>query len=256
MPDPDVSGSLRLSRNELLALLRRVFEALFAKSCDYEALAEQIVWLECHGLGGLDLLHDCLAPLDREEHHGERLLLDACLAQGALIDLDADGESLICFGDLLADVAIARCARHETCKVEITNLREGQAIVPQIHRMAMAGRFAAARVTNRKSGKSWYAQVTGSSPLPELYGWDGAKDCGERVALSLVCSANEQALLSAIMDLYPNWPEPTMSAGQLARNYRDCLNNGVLVRDLTALHAIADRVLVEATEESRRGAGE
>ncbi|ANU06436.1 hypothetical protein A6F65_00108 [Paraurantiacibacter namhicola] len=252
----DGSGPLILSRNELLALLRRVFEALYGKTCDYEAMAEQILWLECHGLGGLDLLHDCLARLDGEERHADRHLLGAFLTKGPTIRFDAGGASLIGFGDLLADVLIARCAGGEIRQAEIADLRDARAILPQLHRMALAGRFAAVRISGRGNGADRFARVSASSPLPDLSGWEGAVDCAEQASLHLVCAGSEEGLRSAMRDLHPDWPEPAVTADQLAGTYRGSLNNGVKVRDLAALHAIADRVLVEATEESRRGAGE
>lgn len=256
MSGADVSGSLTLSRNELLALLRRVFEALYGKSCDYEAMAEQIVWLECHGLGGLDLLRTCLTRLDQEERPVDGILIVPFAEGGSSINVDAGGASLLCIGDLLADLLISRCAEQDRCKIEIADLLEGQAIVPQLSRMARAGCLAAGRITNLDDGTRWYAHVSGSSHLPVLSGWEGARDCGERVSLSMLCSTNEDSLRQAMTALDPNWPEPTISPGELANSYSDSLDKGITVGDLAAFNAIADRVLVEATEESRRGAGE
>ena len=256
MSGADVSGSLTLSRNELLALLRRVFEALYGKSCDYEAMAEQIVWLECHGLGGLDLLRTCLTRLDQEERKADGLLIGAFAAGGTSIELDAGGASLLCFGDLLADLLISRCAEQESRRIEIADLREGQAILPQLSRMERAGCLAAARITNLDDGTRWYAHVSGSAHLPALSGWETARDPVEKIALSLVCSTNEDSLRQAMAALDPRWPEPTISPGELAKSYSDSIDMGLAVGDLAAFNAIADRVLVEATEDSRRGAGE
>ncbi|MFN2099657.1 DUF3726 domain-containing protein [Altererythrobacter sp. MF3-039] len=256
MPGSGVNERHALSRNELLALLRRVFEAIFGKSCDYEAMAEQIAWLECHGLGGFDLLCACLNRLDNEEHPSDGLLIEASSADSVVNDLDAGGASLLCFGDVLADLLVARCADRESCRVKIANLREGQAIIPQLHRMALAGRFAAARITNPSNGTSWYAHVSSSAFLPVLSGFQETKDCGALVSLNVVCAANEHALQEAMNSLDPQWPEPTITPGQLADCNADCLRNGIPVSDLAALNAVADRILVEATEDSRRGAGE
>ncbi|WP_299193628.1 DUF3726 domain-containing protein [uncultured Erythrobacter sp.] len=256
MPEADVSRGPALSRNELLAFLRRVFEALLGKRCDYEAVAEQIVWLECHGLGGLDMLRACLTRLDLEEQNVESHLPGAFSVGGGAIDLDAGGGSLLCFGDLLTDMLIVQSAEQGSCRIEIADLREGQAVLPQLHRMALAGCFAAARVRNPQDGTSWSAHITAASRLPALSGCSGSSGCADAVSMSLICASSEPALRSAMHAFDPHWPEPTIASDQLAANYKRSLDSGIPVGDLSALAAIADRVLVEATEESRRGAGE
>ncbi len=256
MPGSSANERQTLSRNELLALLRRVFEAIFGKGRDYEAMAEQIVWLECHGLGGIDLLRECVTRLDSEAQLSPAELEEVFASRGSRISLDAGSASLLCFGDMLADMLIARCNDEELCTLEVANLHDPLAILPQLHRMARAGRYPAVQVKDHGSGSRQFAHVSDENMLPALSGWEESAQSGGAASMIVLCAASDEALHSALRAFDCAWPEATIAPHQLAENYDNCLSNGIVVGDLNELNAIADRVLVEATDESRRGAGE
>lgn len=59
-----MAKQLNLSVNELWALLRRTFEALYGHERDYYDMARTVLWLECHGHDGVGQLIGALPHLE------------------------------------------------------------------------------------------------------------------------------------------------------------------------------------------------
>jgi len=85
-----MSDALLLSQNELKSLLRRTLEALYFQSYDYEDMAQQVLWLEMHGLGGVPMLIDALRLLEKSGIPNFEALSHQCNA----MVIDARGAGL------------------------------------------------------------------------------------------------------------------------------------------------------------------
>jgi len=178
-----MSTHIKLSQNELLALLTRTFEALFGHERDYYDMAKTVLWLECHGHHGVEQMISALPVLEHDN-----------LAKPALSELssnhiviDGSGRSLICLSQ--ADVA-----------------------------------------------------------YPTVYKNNGID------SLSLICAQTDEKL----SDYFSQTPDVLVDVSTQKDAFVSSLEHGLNIKrvDYNALTMIANRVLVEATEASRQGAGE
>ena len=246
-----------LSRNELYALLKRACEAHFGRACDYEAIAEQILWLECHGLSGVQLAQSCIEKVHSSDLQAISPLIGTDTRNKAC--LNAEGASLLCIADLLADFTISRAAADGFCCIELSNVHETPAILPQLTRIRQAGFVAALWVSDESAGTVAWARITPEASLPDLTGWENAPQRPQVATLTLVAAQDEKALshaASAAGAAGGAWPKPEVTPEMLEQCHNDCLSHGIPVDDLGLLNEIADRILVETSEASRMGAGD
>ena len=247
---------LTLSRNELTALLKRVFEGIFNRSCDFEALAHQIVWLERHGLGGMDLLRGCVDHLADHDTASVEMEPTPDGDDVEIICVDAQGSSLLCIADMIADLTISRCAAHGACHIEVTNVHEREAILPQLCRIRNSGFYVGTQSSEDNGDAISFARIVGDTALPELFGWNPSAQGRASGTLSLVAASSKAGLISGLGNRWKEWPAPEITPAILDDRYQTNLNNGIVVGDLSYLNKIAERVLVEASDASRQGAGE
>lgn len=199
-----MSAQLRLSHNELSALLKYVFQGLFGHTQDWGALAQYVVWLETHGCDGVSKLVDAIETNTLQKFDGTISKTDS----GMVIDFA--GNSILMGLPMLVDLIVVHANDLRTFKIEVSSTLHDQAIVA-----------AVAAIQDRN----------GIMPI-------------EFSDNSIILNSEH--------------PKPSFDFDTARQFYNQSLRDGVPMDETTYkyLNRIADKTLVEATEESRRGAGE
>lgn len=225
-----MSSHLNLSVNELRALLTRSFEALYGHERDYYDMARTVLWLECRGHEGVAQLVERLPKLGMD--HIKTLIVDTP-APGSIL-VDGHGQSLFCIGRSIADLTMAEAAIYGTAKTDIQNVENPDVLIGLLPFIASQGFNAQAFCCGKQ------AIIAAGNSNPDIYETDNR-------GASLSINADREKMT----EIY-------MSAGTQKSNYAKALDNGIQIErtHYDALTKVADRVLVEASEASRRGAGE
>ena len=95
-------AELYLSLNELRALLRRTYEALYHHGYDFAVMARSCLWLEVHGLDGIGLILRSLSDLETPC----REIKLSQPSESAFV-LEGYGRCLIPFVNAAADLALS-----------------------------------------------------------------------------------------------------------------------------------------------------
>ncbi|MEM7281672.1 MAG: DUF3726 domain-containing protein, partial [Pseudomonadota bacterium] len=236
------------SMNELQGLLKRSFEALFAHRLDFEQCAEDVAWLQARGFRGVQALCQSLTRLEQISKSGD---LPALSWTGATV-VDASQSSLLIAAPHLIDFVIAEATNRGDISLEIHSADKPVTLMPGLARLAELKVSAFV---------SW--QEAGSNERHEA-----VLLCGEdQAAYRRVRTATTAA--TGMLNLHAS-SRPTIGAPQepgevleeknaqkLQELFAKSIHSGVEVPDpcYEKLSAVANRLLVEASEQSRRGAG-
>ena len=233
-----MANEINLSRNELWALLIKVFEALFGHRRDYYDMARTVLWLECHGHKGVRQLVESLSVL-ADDNLSEPSLNE--ITKSHLV-MDGGGRSLLDLGPSLSDLAIACAAENGKARVDVVNVESAEALLGALPFIARQGFNGLAR------DASTVSVITPKIDCPNIF-----EDAGEK-QMSLICSREGVGL----SDYFDNERPLLTSLAMQVEVFSASLETGIniLTSDFDALKAVASRILVEATEMSRRGAGE
>ena len=232
-------AEFNLSLNELRALLARTFEALYGHNRDFSAMADLTLWLECCGHGSIEVLTQSLPGLEKDGLGPPSIIKKS--EKHYLID--CGGKNLISSIHSIGDLAMAVAEDHGDARLDIENVENGQFLLGVLKYASSQGFWALANYHQKISLIEAYAAY------PMIY--SSSSDHG----LSLICAKSKQGF-----DQY-NVPEERQVFKDVAAQkgaHTNKLNVGLTIKNshYDALSLIADRVLVEASDMSRKGAGE
>ncbi len=251
---------MKVSHNELTGLCRRAFEGLGFHAGDHEDAADMVVWLEQHGLGGVDALRrgmDHLATTDRSAM--SRPFEDTSLAV-----IDGAGNSVLVVGSLAADLAYAKARRKGLSVVKVQNCYNRILMLGYLARCARRGMNLLAFWRNSEDPVvvEQVVSIRAYEEYPTLLLYeveDPDDNLTRNRSVTLVASPH----FSMLQSLHPNPDEANLlqvlDPEDFQRQSRRVLDEGMEVdEDLWArLKDLSALTLVEATEASRlRGAGE
>jgi hypothetical protein len=242
--------------NELTSLLRRAFEALGYCQGDYEDAARAIIWLESRGMQGLEL-----AMRDWQRLSKAGRALDVTAAGNDVLVVDAHDSSILTCGRSVVDLAAATLEQKARCRMEIRQCYSRTAIVPSLESCARRGAGAVAYW--RDGNYQHVAKIDAQCTHPEYRSMQiKPENTASPTMLNLACDKEPQEIDAILTELAegaaPATPDCHVSPPELDTRYQAAIRQGLAVnRDLAdRLAAIAEAVLVTATEQSRRGAGE
>ena len=229
---------INLSRNELWALLTKVFEALYGHRRDYYDMARTALWLECHGHDGVKQVVRALPALEQSSLPKPELTE----ISNTHYVLDGQERSLFCLGRTAVDLAMAGAADHNILQLEISNATEPNALIGLMS--YGAGQGFAVLISYGDTA----ALIAPDTDCPTLF------ECKTSSSTQIVCTRNEDLLKSYV----PKALAVSISAKSQTDTFSAVLENGLKIdrAHYDTLNKVANRVLVEATEASRRGAGE
>ena len=247
-------ADLHLSLNELRALLRRTYEALYHHGYDFGVMARSCLWLETHGLDGIGLILRSLPGLEepcRDIELSETL-------PGHFI-LDGRGRCLIPFVNAAADLAIAMAQDDGFGQIDILNIYGRLNIFAALKKSARLNLYSAAIWYDAGEERTHILWLQSRNDLPNYYilneahqgPWGGS-------GLRFICSNKPDIVTKNVRTILTQDTLPYKTSEDFTLAYERALEQGVVVSAsaYATLNKIADRLLVPSTDASRKGAGE
>jgi len=236
-------------------VLKRFFEHLNHFGGDYSESAENVTWLQLHGLRGVRSLLDAWPDL----HHITSQPID-CIATNAKESVvNMHNQSMFAVAGSLIDKIVCDRASAGSYTLQLTNCR---------NRIALVAALAQCRFADGSITAYWRAEkhlllhiVTTSSasqfPRYQLSKLSESDEEQYNVA-TLICSPLQSNGIDTIPEVLAKNVVLEIGGTELASRYEQGLQDGIEIDDseFASICEIADRVLVEATEKSRQGAGE
>jgi len=251
---------MKVSHNELSGLCRRAFEGLGFPAGDHEDAADMVVWLEQHGLGGMEALQDGLAHLsDRGTQPLSRTFEDSSLAV-----IDACGNSILVCGSLAADLVYTRARRKGLAVVKIHNCYNRKLMLGYLARCARRGvsMMAFWRNTQAPVAVEQVVSIRAYEEYPTLLLYQ-VEDRDERLTRNHSVTLIASPHFAMLQTLHPDPEEATLlqvlGPEDFERQSRRVWQEGMEVGEAAwkQLKDLSSLTLVEESEESRnRGAGE
>lgn len=251
---------MKVSHNELSGLCRRAFEGLGFTAGDHEDAADMVVWLEQHGLDGLEALR---GGLDRV-HDGANAALERVFEDSSLAVIDAHDNSILCCGSLAADLVYTRARRKGLAVVKVHHCYNRKLMLGYLARCARRGMSMMAfwRNTQAPVAVEQVVSIRAYDDYPTLLLYQ-VEDRDERLARNHSVTLIASPHFAMLQSLHPDPEEATLLQAldpeDFARQSRRVWDEGLEVDQALwrLLKGLADRTLVEETEQSRRrGAGE
>jgi hypothetical protein len=126
---------MKVSKNELIYVLKQAFEGCGYDFGACQNMAEQITWSEMHGLRGLAILERLIS----EGISAPSTEFDIHTLDGNELRFDASGSSLLYQSDLGLSLAIANCKSAGSSKLVFENCRDGALVLNKLSEMSLNG---------------------------------------------------------------------------------------------------------------------
>lgn len=245
---------LYLSLNELRALMRRTYEALYHHGYDFAVMARSCLWLEAHGLDGIGLIIRSLPDL---ETPAREIKLSEPTPNHFL--LEGYGRCLIPFINASTDLAIAGAQENGFGQIDILNVFGRLNVFAALKKTARLNLYSAAIWYDATEARTHILWLQSSQNLPDYFILNEVhQGPWGKSGLRFLCSTEAEVVKENVRRVLPENTSPHKTAMELEKAYAHALENGISVSKNTyaQLNKIADRLLVPSTDASRRGAGE
>ncbi len=247
---------MHISMIELKAALRRCFEASGYFVGNYEDAADMIVWLEKHGLQGLAEFKSMLPYLCQDQ---DKPLSTIVYEDSGAIVIDSHNRSSLNCIAAAVDVAYLKAQQAGIATVTVRNCHNRRFVLKAITDCGRRGVSVAAYWQNGKNKVTEYtASIKAGHRYPNYSEalTDLSYSDQQQQSLTIICSAR--------VDLQPSLKKGSAvgeilysSAQKIAENKQHSVEQGIEIStDLWGeINRIGEGVLVESTDQSRRGAG-
>lgn len=251
---------MKVSHNELTALCSRAFEGLGFPPGTHEDAAEMVVWLEQHGLGGIDALWRGLDHLKANTVQPmNRVFEDASVTV-----IDAAGNSVLVCGSLAADLVYTKARRKGLAVVKLQRCYNRKLMLGCLAHCARRGMNLMAFWRDREDPVvvEQVVSIRAGEEYPTLllYRVDDPCDAGTRNrSVTLIASPNFSLLQALKPDLEEAALIEALGPDDFRTQSRRVWEDGLEVegRLWSGLKELSALTLVESTDMSRlRGAGE
>jgi len=247
---------MKISMNELKAALRRCYEASGYFVGNYEDAANMILWLEKHGLDGLEELKRALPFItaDRDKPLSKVVYEDSTSAI-----IDSNGRSALNCIAASVDLAHAKALESGIATVTVHNCHNRKFILKALTDCGRRGISVAAYWRN---GSQSVTEHTAAIKAGERYPsyaeaiTNLEANADDKQALTIICSSRVD-LTTSLQQSLGNHHVQYVSAQQVEQNKEHSIDFGIEIdEELWAeINSIGTGVLVENSEQSRMGAG-
>lgn len=225
---------MRVSLNEIQVMCRKAFEGMGFAAGDCEDAAELVGWLHLQGLDGVGTLEKALDYLQSEAEQPFTL----CYEDSALLVIDAKGQSVLRCAATVVELALGKALRSGQAVLRIHHCHNRLLLLGYLSRAAELGLQVQARWDDAR--QRHVACFAAGANHPQLHNDapPGPQD-GIEQSITVLFSRPVRAVAPAAAT-------------------HSLLNQGFTVSEHTwrRLKQMADHILVESTEASRRhGAG-
>ncbi len=240
--------------NEMSALLKRCFEALGYVPGDYVDASAACVWLETHGLDGLTLVADQLPEL---ESWSDKKLALVEKANGRVL-LDASGSHILVCGQKIAELAIAMARASGSVRLDIQRCSSPRLLAFMVERIARWNLNSVAYC--RTPNSMFCAYHVQPEQLPQIEEWAMPATSGPDLNKLQLVTTDSADIINAELERLRHECGSVIAAvnsHSMQEFFDGQLESGLSVDPeiWMKLSTAADAVLVQATEQSRRGAG-
>lgn len=252
---------MKVSKNEITALLKQVFEGLKFRCGEYESAADMIVWAEMCGLSGLLALRHSLPYLTEQSPPPLRSIHES--ETKAVLDAN-NGSSLNC-ADVVMNLAYTKALAQECCSVTVLNCHNRKLFVKTIADCGNRGMSCLAYWRDAIDPVALHVVITAadSDGMPSYSTYKLSEQSfiedSQRQSLFIECSTKPVTPDDHIGSLIADGDNPGTNVlpAALQNNYHASLMQGLSIEEdlWTQLQALAQIVLVESSEQSRMGAG-
>ena len=246
---------MRVSRNELIAVLRQAFEGLGFFQGDFENAADMVVWSEMHGLQGLAELEQLLTAID------QRSKVAITSNPATTSEWDVAGASSFECADLAIGMLKAKQSEKERVMLRLVDCQYPT--------------FIGKSLVDCRTNDFFIAALWRQSTNPDLlhlYSQKPGHMLPVYLELNMVSSLTYAAVelmpgelfligASKVVDLLPELTQESVvrqiQPQEMRASYDQALQQGIEIETSLwrLLLRLGERVLVEATEQSRLGAG-
>jgi hypothetical protein len=250
---------IRISINEFKSLLNRACESHYGHQYDYEDLAYIIHWLELHNFEGVTNFLKIINSAPQKSD----LSTDLAENQEQRLKFNNNGHSILHVASIITDMTLAKCHQEQFCHTSIKDVLHPVTILPSLIKFSQNGWHASAWWTEPEKDLAQVASISPDQKYPE-YKEIKIKELSpnDKSDLNLICSRNEINSLESYTTIHKNNNSHKttlkISANDFKESYTDKIINGLNIdtKNYQKLSLIADQILVEASEQSRLGAGE
>ncbi len=225
----------RVSRNEFLSLIKRTFEGHGYCCGDYEDAATSTYWLEEQGLNGLNL-----ARLAIERSPNGRDPVTIIEDAPTYVVLDAGGCSAIVCGQQILEFSLSKLMQENSCCIEVKNCHEHVAILAALATTALPARVAVRWKTN---DQLFCLSASPDKTVPEasLESFNDKDSDDQLIQIGNTSNPVCENIQNAADDL----PKLSQRQGTVEVDSQHWKH----------FEHLAEAVLVETSDRSRRGAG-
>jgi len=241
-----------ISMNELKATLRRCFEASGYFVGNYEDAANMILWLEKHGLHGLNELTSAIdfVAADREKPLSKVVYEDSTSAT-----IDAHGRSALNCGAAAVDLAQAKALESGIATITVHNCHNRMFILKALTDCGRRGISAAAYWQNGSNDITEHTAAIRSGQRYPSYSeavTSLVSSSEDKQALTIICSSRVD-LTSSLQSKDQHY----ISEQQIAENKAHTVEFGIEITEKLwdQINQLGTGILVENTERSRLDAG-
>lgn len=247
---------MHISMNELKAALRRCFEASGYFVGNYEDAATMILWLEKHGLHGLNELTNAIdyVAADRDKPLSKVIYEDSTSAT-----IDAHGRSALNCVAAAVDLAQAKALESGIATITVHNCHNRMFILKALTDCGRRGISAAAYWQNGSDEITEHTAAIRSGQRYPSYSeavtslTSSSADAREdKQALTIICSSRVD-LTSSLQSKEQHYISPQ----QIAENKAQTVEFGIEITEQLwdQINQLGTGILVENTERSRLDAG-
>lgn len=242
---------MKVSRNEMIAALKRAYEGAGYDIGDYEDAAELITWCD---MSGFDIFSGLtVPPVSPKGTVVPRLVFEG--KQNAVID--AGGSDISQYGPLASHLSYAKATQSGFTIVQLINCTYPILILRCLSLVAQHGVYLSAYWQD--AAGSHGASFESGAMFPNYWCAPSQSEQAETSTVTIICSTRSGILADAVIrqNEQPGASRYEYSAAQLDANYDAALESGIEVdtEQWDALNAAAWPILVSSTDESRQGAG-
>ena len=243
---------MKISRNELIAVLKKAFEALGFQPGDYYDAADMVVWLQTHGFYGFDRLQTALDYLDTNAP----LHADLSREDETNFVLDGKGTSVLLCGSEAVNLLMSKAIGGRAVSLDVVNCFNRSFIM---QRLIIATRRHLSYIAYWRQ-QDYVVKVTVDSgaDLPIYQRFNQASHLQEQSLRLLAGPSLESIAAEYSEELALGDEVDVFSAADMRQSYKESIEYGIEIDEKlwSALEALSSKILVESTEQSRAGAGD
>ncbi|NND00441.1 MAG: DUF3726 domain-containing protein [Gammaproteobacteria bacterium] len=251
---------MKASKTELLSLFKLAFEARGFDVGGYESAAELAVWAEMHGLRSFESIAAGMPHYSAQQRHPIELPMD----NKHQLEIKLKGRSMLFCADLVSDLVYASALSLGYCAATVADCSEPELIIRKLAENRARGISGAACWQDGDLLR--LAQTTPASCIPEILDFASqsedqhANRIPEVNSLFLLYAAGEDVFQKLLVEYFPflcGKEIAKKTSAELQENYCAALDRGIEISECfwQALVTLGNEVLVESSEQSRRGAG-